>query len=454
MDVLVALAILFGVQLGISRYWIEGPVDFSLYGFQLWLGGMTAWFVTQMVAALCLQRGDRIGRMLVVSSMSMAAGSVLVVVLFVQLLSHLSDPYLAYWSYVLIGLLPVYVALSKFFAVPKLRHGLIGLCVAAAGTLQVLLTEYQFESGQLLVEAETATDGEEARRWSLPDPEVVYPVQEKLVNAQVAALKEQDSEQVDLYAVLGAGYPTQKIFQREVVALYGLLEQRFGAEGRILRLGSTVQGPLDMPLLNRTNLRAALMGLSEQMDVSQDVALIFLTSHGFEDHLSTSFPGLSRKELSAAEVAAALDHSGIQNAVVVVSACYSGSFVDELAGSGRLIVTASAADRNSFGCDDSNEFTDWGEAFFGQALQETLHFGHAAERARSLVTKREKDSGLTQSLPQISEGEGIGDVLNRLAEQLKHPQEAAEVKQTRANLAVDTNTVQQLLDRLQRLSGD
>ncbi len=49
-----------------------------------------------------------------------------------------------------------------------------------------------------------------------------------------------------------------------------------------------------------------------------------------------------------------IDESGLTNLIVVVQACYSGSFVDNLAAPDRMVITAAAADRTSFGCASEN----------------------------------------------------------------------------------------------------
>lgn len=59
----------------------------------------------------------------------------------------------------------------------------------------------------------------------------------------------------------------------------------------------------------------------------------------------------------------ALDKSGIRWKVIVISACYSGSFIPALQDDNTLIITASAADRTSFGCENEADYTYFGRAF-------------------------------------------------------------------------------------------
>ena len=64
-----------------------------------------------------------------------------------------------------------------------------------------------------------------------------------------------------------------------------------------------------------------------------------------------------------------LDDAGIRNRVIVVSSCYSGTFVDALRDDDTLVMTASAKDRNSFGCSNEADFTYFGKAYFDEALR-------------------------------------------------------------------------------------
>jgi hypothetical protein len=55
--------------------------------------------------------------------------------------------------------------------------------------------------------------------------------------------------------------------------------------------------------------------------------------------------------------------------VIVISACYSGSFIPALQSPETLIITASAADKTSFGCNEA-DYTYFGRAFFDLAMRE------------------------------------------------------------------------------------
>jgi hypothetical protein len=120
--------------------------------------------------------------------------------------------------------------------------------------------------------------------------------------------------------------------------------------------------------------------------------------------------------LPAAELGRLLRESGIRWKVVVVSACYSGGFVDALKDEHTLVITAARRDRTSFGCADENDFTYFGRAFFKEALPEAQSFQQAFKKAATLVGEWEaKDTsgGASHSLPQIHSPAAIEAHLQR-----------------------------------------
>jgi len=102
---------------------------------------------------------------------------------------------------------------------------------------------------------------------------------------------------------------------------------------------------------------------------------------------------------------------------VVVSACYSGSFVDALADPRTLVITAAAEDRKSFGCDDQRQLTYFGEAFYRDALRGDASLRSAFETARDALHDKEQRAGIVPSLPRASFGAEIERRLAQLSGQ-------------------------------------
>lgn len=198
-----------------------------------------------------------------------------------------------------------------------------------------------------------------------------------------------------------------------------LFGKRFDTSGRSLTLINNRQTIHDLPLANNSNLRLALKGLAERMNSDEDIMFLFLTSHGSRNRLSTGFWPLQHNDLQAAELRTMLDEAGIGWRVIVVSACYSGSFIDELRSNRTLVITASREDRNSFGCSDDAEMTYFGRALIDKALRSTYSFVNAYEQAAKQISLQEEAEGLTPSEPQISVGAEISSKLTELEDRLE-----------------------------------
>ena len=65
-------------------------------------------------------------------------------------------------------------------------------------------------------------------------------------------------------------------------------------------------------------------------------------------------------QLTPAQLNTALNWTcGTAPTVVMVSACYSGQFIQPLRADNRIIMTAASATRPSFGCSEAQEYTFW-----------------------------------------------------------------------------------------------
>jgi hypothetical protein len=247
------------------------------------------------------------------------------------------------------------------------------------------------------------------------DVEDIYYRQPGLVSHALDGLKPRQPGETSLYFVGFAGDASEREFANEVRYARGLLDRRFNTAGRSLLLLNSHDSVNDTPLANVHNLDAVLQGLSRRMDRQNDVLFIFLSSHGAQDHrLSVNFSPLDMGDLKAEKLKAMLDKSGIRNRVIVVSACYSGGFLDVLRDDNTLILTASSRDHVAYGCGDITEYTYFGEAYFVKALGHHDSFIAAFDEARSLIAEREKNEGEDPSRPQIYVGRNIVKVLEKL----------------------------------------
>ena len=228
--------------------------------------------------------------------------------------------------------------------------------------------------------------------------------------AQMSVLPERPGVR-DLYVIAVAGWGSQRVFEREVSRVTAMMEERYDARGRTIRLVNTAQ----RQGATLASLSEALRVVGQAMNPEEDVLFLFMTSHGAPNvGFALEAQGEPFGQIGPMKLARMLDDAGIRNRVIVVSACYSGQFVPTLANDDTLVITAAAADRSSFGCTDRAQWTWFGEAFFLRALPETRRFIAAFRRARTIVGEMEEREQQTPSNPQISIGRRIAGVLREM----------------------------------------
>jgi hypothetical protein len=289
--------------------------------------------------------------------------------------------------------------------------------------LAVIPTEAIWESWE-----PSSSEEQESR----PDVERTFYRQPELVAQSLQEVAPSRDGIIDMYFVGFAGYARERVFLNEVSAAADLLASRFDAAGRVMRLANSRKTIDTLPIASATNLRMVLAGVAQKMNVAEDVLFLFLSSHGGVGQLGVEFWPLYLNNLPATELKAMLDAAGIKWRVLVISACYSGSFIDVLKDENTVIITASAADRTSFGCGHDGPFTYFGEAFFGQALRDELSFSSAFRKAKARIEQRERTEGLTASEPQLHEGEKILERLRTIEFRLAHMERIRALRSARA----------------------
>ena len=247
-------------------------------------------------------------------------------------------------------------------------------------------------------------DKDDASAWpdNAPTPEQVLYAQPKLLQEAIAKLMPRAPDKVNLYFVAFAGDGEENVFRNEAEYADKVLTRRFDAAGHDLLLMNNPATLDEHPLASLSNLETALREVGEKMDRDTDVLLLFLTSHGSKDHLLyVSMDPLPLDQIAPDDLADVLAKSGIRNKVVVISACYSGGFIDALKDDSTMIIAAARADRPSFGCGSAAEITNFGRAFFVEALNHTDTFGDAFTEARRLIDAWENRDSEDHSYPQL-----------------------------------------------------
>lgn len=403
----VASILAYGISELVSERLFYGPdVEFSFWGVQAALAHCAAIMAGLLIGTLVLRRTDLFAPAIALTFAIGALTTPLVWLWYARNPDAEPDPLLV----IAIVQLPAMLALLWLAGGPGLRR-LAGLAPAAGLLGAALLFEQFLFFDPMLVEP-----WDEATYQPL-DIEALYTAQDRLLSDQIAALPAQRPGLPEVFALTLGGTASQSVFLSEVDGIAEVLDAQYGSGPRTLRLANSEDDPTRYPLANRANLSRALDALGARMG-PEDVAFLALTSHGAPDRFSLSFDEAGTTDLTAAELAGMLDHSGIGSAVIVLQACFAGSFIDDLAAPGRLIVTAASARRTSFGCADGRAWTEFGQSFFDLALRAEPDPRKAFEVARRNVRGKELlRFTLFGSDPQIFEGAAIGPALDLLLSQ-------------------------------------
>lgn len=247
-----------------------------------------------------------------------------------------------------------------------------------------------------------------APRASLPllDDRTFYDQGER-VDAALEQLAPREPNQANVYFLGFAGFGDQRVFAEEIAFAETSVGRRYETRSRSLTLVNDRRDLESHPLATVWNLERALRGIATRMDLEEDILFLVLTSHGDEDGLAVMHGATPLEQLNGAKLREALDSAGIRWRIIVISACHSGAFISDLRDERTLIVTASAAERTSFGCSDDRDLTYFGEAFFRDALPNSPDVQAAFAAARAAIIEREKVEGVDASDPQIDVGAQI-----------------------------------------------
>ena len=187
-------------------------------------------------------------------------------------------------------------------------------------------------------------DEAEGPDWNALSREEAFYAQPVLLDRALEALAPEREGVEDLYFVGVAGYAAEDVFMKEMAVVRELFRERFDADGRMITLVNNPKTAAQFPVASATALARTLDRIGEVLDPEEDVLFLYLTSHGSDDHrLAMQFWPLQLDDIDPAMLKQMLDESGIKWRVIVISACYSGGFIESAEG-------RSHDDRDRGGC--------------------------------------------------------------------------------------------------------
>ena len=325
-----------------------------------------------------------------------------------------------YWNVfddVVLGWLVVIVALAVWRLVPgtpRVR------AVAATGALAfVVLPSVWLPQGMIWMPRYDESGADAVSSFHTLAQEKAFYAQQGALERELDAVEAERPGVPDIYLVAAGLYAGEDVFMKEIRMITDLFRNRFDTVGRTITLINNVQTLDAYPIATLTSLAQSLHHVGEVLNPEEDVLVLYVSSHGSEKHeLSVDFRPLRLSTIDPGKLKAALEASGIRWKVIVISACYSGGFIDALKDERTLVITASSADKTSFGCGTGSDATYLAQALFGQSLKKTYSFEAAFEEARKTIAGWERDQGHTPSDPQIFVGAQIRPKLAEIERRL------------------------------------
>ena len=210
-------------------------------------------------------------------------------------------------------------------------------------------------------------------------------------------------------AVVALALWSDPVFRSEAQGAAQVLSGRYGHGGPVVVRSNTARAMVNGP----AGIAAALKAAARGVNPTRDVLILLLTTHGSPDGMADK--GGGRIDIVPPDrLRAILDASPFRHRVLIVSACYAGTYT-ALAGPDTLVMTAADSTHPSFGCQPEAHWTYFGDALFNQALRRDASLPAAFADARAIVAAREAQDGFAPSNPQMAGGEAVLPLLDGAA---------------------------------------
>jgi NAD(P)-dependent dehydrogenase (short-subunit alcohol dehydrogenase family) len=194
----------------------------------------------------------------------------------------------------------------------------------------------------------------------------------------------------------------QDVFDRDVTALDTALAQRFGSEYRSVLLSNLriAQPPRTLPLASIDHLDDVFEAL-ERTRRPHDRFIVLFTTHGAVRLLEVEQAALWKEPrlINDSKIAAWMKQLAPQPTWLILSACHAGSHLRSLGASHLITMTAAAADRLSFGC-QNDETNTWFVHELLRALPTSTSLDQLWRSTLAAVAERERAMKFKESLPQ------------------------------------------------------
>lgn len=154
-------------------------------------------------------------------------------------------------------------------------------------------------------------------------------------------------------------------------------------------------------------------GLAEVARRAKAGCLFYFTSHGLQYGAFLNSENPRKQTIILPPVMAELIDSACPNrpSVVIISTCFSGVNVPALDQPNRLVMTAAAKDRSSFGCGQQNTYPYFDDCFL-QSVKAVKTLAALPPAITTCVERMERETGMSPpSMPQVAVGSSLRPML-------------------------------------------
>lgn len=195
-----------------------------------------------------------------------------------------------------------------------------------------------------------------------------------------------------------------KAFRNDVLAAEKLARQ-MDPNALILKLANPARDqPSDWPQATLENFELVMTKMAE-VARPQDRVMLLISTHSNPGTLNINIAGKNTAPITARGLSDALAPLAKTPTLVVLSACYSGAFLEPLRAPNRVVLTATDVHKASFKCQYTGEYTFFADALFNQAGAEQLSITQWMGAAQKSIQTQEKRKRLAASAPKMFVGE-------------------------------------------------
>lgn len=195
-----------------------------------------------------------------------------------------------------------------------------------------------------------------------------------------------------------------KAFRNDVLAAEKLARQ-MDPNALILKLANPARDqPSDWPQATLENFELVMTKMAE-VARPQDRVMLLISTHSNPGTLNINVAGKNAAPITARGLSDALAPLAKTPTLVVLSACYSGAFLEPLRAPNRVVLTATDVHKASFKCQYPGEYTFFADALFNQAGAEQLSITDWMGAAQKSIQAQEKRKRLAASAPKMFVGD-------------------------------------------------